>query len=100
MPPARWPRAALPCYRATVVVGCRVGQTVAAADTCLSRHRCVNCDVLLHPTWPTCVDPLQSVKEEISVLAELPLYVREEQAPELYRMSGEDAVEVGPFTVS
>jgi hypothetical protein len=44
--------------------------------------------------------PLQTVKEELSVAAELPLYVREEQYPELYRLSQDDAVEVGPFTVS
>lgn len=43
---------------------------------------------------------LQTVKEEISVLAELPLYVREQDAPDLYKMSEEDGVEVGPFTVS
>ncbi len=41
----------------------------------------------------------QTVKEEISVLAELPLYIREDEAPELYKMSAEDGVEVGPFTV-
>ena len=40
------------------------------------------------------------MKEEISVLAELALCVREEEAPELYRLSEEDGVEVGPFTVS
>ena len=42
----------------------------------------------------------QTVKEEISVLAELPLYIREDEAPDLYKMSAEDGVEVGPFTVS
>lgn len=40
----------------------------------------------------------KTVKEEISVLVELPLWVREEEQPELYKMSEEDAVvEVGPF---
>ncbi len=34
------------------------------------------------------------------MLAELPLYVLEKEAPELYKMTEEDAVEVGPFTVS
>lgn len=33
------------------------------------------------------------------MLAELPLYIREDEAPELYKMSAEDGVEVGPFTV-
>ena len=50
--------------------------------------------------FPACAICLQTVKEEISVLAELALCVREEEAPELYRLSEEDGVEVGPFTVS
>lgn len=34
------------------------------------------------------------------MLVELPLYVRESEAPELYKASVEDALEVGPFVVS
>lgn len=39
----------------------------------------------------------KSVKELYSVLVELPLYVRESEAPDLYKMTDEDSVEVGPF---
>ena len=57
---------------------------------------CVHCPACACPAYA----PVQTVKEEISVLAELALCVREEEAPELYRLSEEDSVEVGPFTVS
>jgi hypothetical protein len=43
---------------------------------------------------------VQTVKEEISVLAELPLVVKEDDEPELYKMGPGDGVEVGPFVVS
>ena len=43
--------------------------------------------------------PAQTVREEVSVLAELPLLVREGDAPELYRAAAEDALELGPFVV-
>lgn len=57
---------------------------------------CLSCSCLFASDDPP---KLQTVKEEISVLAELPLYVREQDAPDLYKMSEEDGVEVGPFTV-
>ncbi len=44
---------------------------------------------------------LQTVKEELSVMAELALLVRDEgQYKELYRMGPDDLVEAGPFRVS
>ena len=49
-----------------------------------------------HPTHPY---PLQSAVELDSVLAELPLLVRGDEQPELYKLSEEDVVELGPFQV-
>ncbi len=44
---------------------------------------------------------MQTVKDEISVLAELALLVRDEgQYKELYRMGQDDLAEAGPFRVS
>ncbi len=39
-------------------------------------------------------------KDEITTAAELALFVREEDHPELYKMEEGDPVEVGPFIVS
>lgn len=42
------------------------------------------------------------VKDDValgSVMAEVALMVSEEEAPDIYKLSEEDAVEVGPFTV-
>ena len=57
-------------------------------------------DCLFLPACLPACSFLQTVKEEISVLVELPLWVREEEQPELYKLTEEDAVvEVGPFKV-
>jgi hypothetical protein len=42
---------------------------------------------------------IKQVKEVDSVKAELPLFVAEEDAPDLYKMAEDDAVEIGPFAV-
>ncbi|EFN60149.1 expressed protein [Chlorella variabilis] len=57
----------------------------------------LNRDVLLRVRGDITANEIKTVKEEISVLAELPLVVREEDAPELYKLSADDGVEVGPF---
>lgn len=71
----------------------------AALLACL---KCAHTSTPTHPptyfTYPPLAQP-QTVKDEITVLVELPLLVREDQA-ELYKLSAEDAVEVGPFVVS
>lgn len=44
----------------------------------------------------------QDAKDDValgSVMAEVALLVSEEEAPDIYKLSEEDAVEVGPFTV-
>ncbi|PRW60867.1 hypothetical protein C2E21_1253 [Chlorella sorokiniana] len=58
----------------------------------------LNREALLRVRGDIRAEEIKTVKEEISVLAELPLYIREDEAPELYKMSAEDGVEVGPFT--
>ncbi|KAL4855062.1 Fruit protein [Chlorella vulgaris] len=58
----------------------------------------LNRDALLRVRGDIHAGETKTVKEEISVLVELPLYVREEEQPELYKMTAEDGVEVGPFT--
>lgn len=42
---------------------------------------------------------IKQVKEVDSVKAELPLFVAEEDAPDLYKTAEDDAVEIGPFAV-
>lgn len=42
---------------------------------------------------------IKQVKEVDSVKAELPLFVAEDDAPDLYKMAEDDAVEIGPFAV-
>ena len=42
---------------------------------------------------------IKQVKEVDSVKAELPLFVLEEAAPDLYKMAEDDNVEIGPFAV-
>ena len=42
---------------------------------------------------------IKQVKELDSVKAELPLFVSEEEAPEIYKMAEDDIVEIGPFAV-
>ena len=42
---------------------------------------------------------IKQVKEVDSVKAELPLFVLEEEAPDIYKMAEDDSVEIGPFVV-
>ena len=42
---------------------------------------------------------IKQVKEVDSVKAELPLFVTQEEAPDLYKMAEDDIVEIGPFAV-
>ncbi len=42
---------------------------------------------------------IKQVKEVDSVKAELPLFVSEEEAPDIYKMAEDDNVEIGPFAV-
>ena len=42
---------------------------------------------------------IKSVKEVDSVKAELPLLVYQDEAPDVYKMADDDAVEIGPFVV-
>ena len=38
--------------------------------------------------------------EPLSVLTELPLFVREDEQPDLYKLTEDDGVELGPFEAS
>lgn len=42
---------------------------------------------------------IKAVKEVDSVKAELPLLVYQEDAPDVYKMAEDDAIEIGPFLV-
>jgi len=42
---------------------------------------------------------IKQVKEVDSVKAELPLFVTQDEAPDLYKMAEDDTVEIGPFAV-
>ena len=42
---------------------------------------------------------IKAVKEVDSVKAELPLVVYQDEAPDIYKMADDDAVEIGPFVV-
>ncbi len=42
---------------------------------------------------------IKAVKEVDSVKAELPLLVYQEDAPDVYKMEEDDAIEIGPFLV-
>lgn len=42
---------------------------------------------------------IKAVKEVDSVKAELPLLVYQDEAPDVYKMADDDAVEIGPFVV-
>ncbi|PSC74147.1 hypothetical protein C2E20_2793 [Micractinium conductrix] len=57
----------------------------------------LNREALLRVRGDIKADETKKVIEEISVLAELPLYVREAEAPEIYKLTAEDGIEVGPF---
>ncbi|KAL4436125.1 hypothetical protein ABPG77_005573 [Micractinium sp. CCAP 211/92] len=82
--------------RAAVRVNSGVAHEVAPAAPPFPQA--LNREALLRVRGDILAGETKTVKEEISVLAELPLYVLEKEAPELYRMTEEDAVEVGPFT--
>lgn len=42
---------------------------------------------------------IKAVKEVDTVKAELPLLVSQEEAPDVYKLAQDDAVEIGPFVV-
>ena len=57
----------------------------------------LNRDALFKARNDMTAGEIKAVKDIISVRQELPLLVREEAAPEVYRAAEDDGVEVGPF---
>ena len=60
----------------------------------------LNRDALFKARNDMTAGEIKAVKDIISVRQELPLLVREEAAPEVYKAAEDDSVEVGPFEAS
>lgn len=72
---------------------------VASAVTAAPFPQQMNREALFLARGDMTSGEIKKVKEVDSVKAELPLFVLEEEAPDLYKMAADDVVEIGPFVV-
>lgn len=57
-------------------------------------------DALFRARGDMVAGEIKAVKEVDSVKGELPLLVSQEEAPDVYKLAEDDAIEIGPFLVS
>lgn len=78
-----------------LIVGAVVGAAVARGPF----PQALNKEALFRARLDMKAGEIKAVKEVDSVKAELPLLVHQDDAPDIYKMAEDDAVEVGPFVV-